>query len=317
MLEESSKRIPNIFVIIDAFDECFSEQTRHQVLQLLQSLTSVKILITSRPLPSIESAMGGVLKLIIAARNGDIRTYFKAQIQINGAMERLTSRVADVNLVDKIIEKADGMFLLASLYTSHLAAQTNAKQLLHALENLPTEATGMYEQTLDRIRQQDTIKRRLAFHTLSWILSALRPLQLIELRHALAIESLDGIATEQDLDDEETIVSSCAGLIVVHRDLRGKTVHLLHYTTEEFLRKTQIASDFLSDLTIAKICLKVISFCGVKSDQTIPFSHTLHQLGGFYFADTRMTNQCWSSLYRNYATSPLLRSSVILGSTTN
>jgi exopolysaccharide biosynthesis predicted pyruvyltransferase EpsI len=108
-LKALSDRIPNIFIVIDAFDECFSEQTRHHVLSLLQSLSFIKILITSRPLPSIASAMTGIPTLIISAHEQDIKIHFQFLKCNNPRLSRLLPEHPDIDVEGKIVNNADGM----------------------------------------------------------------------------------------------------------------------------------------------------------------------------------------------------------------
>lgn len=89
ILQEIFLEIPNVFIIVDASDEYFDERTRHRVLLHLQSLASVDILITFRPLPSIEKAMGGVPKLMFSASSEDTNTYFRAHTKTNPKLQKV------------------------------------------------------------------------------------------------------------------------------------------------------------------------------------------------------------------------------------
>lgn len=92
----------------------------------------------------------------------------------------------------------------------------------------------IYNDIMDRpIRQQPT--HVLAMRVLSWVVYALRPLTLIELQHALAIDELgpDAISiTEDSLTPQTNILNICAGMIKL--DERDGTVCLVHKTAQDY-----------------------------------------------------------------------------------
>lgn len=245
-----------IFVVIDALDECFDEETRHHLLQLLHTFTFAKVLITSRPLPSIERVMQGIPRLIIRATAKDIRTHFQARKQRNPTLNDLILRLSGIDIDAKVVERADGMFLLADLHISNLAGQTNLKALICALDTLPTEARATYAHALDRIDGLSEPLRQLAYITLSLVSFAERPLTVTELRHAIANVRLDEIADEDDLDEESLILSVCAGLLIV--DKQSDEVVFLHYTVQEYIEQVREGPNFVPQIRIAKSFMKII-----------------------------------------------------------
>ena len=72
-----------------------------------------------------------------------------------------------------------------------LAKQKNKRDLRKALSSLPKELNETYNQTMVRIRSQDTESVLLAESVLSWISAARRPLIVEELQHALAVQPGD------------------------------------------------------------------------------------------------------------------------------
>jgi len=90
-----------------------------------------------------------------------------------------------------------------------------------------------YGATLGRIKAQGVEKTKLAMATLMWVCHAERPLQVEELRHALAVE-----IGAMDFDSENApsisaLLNCCQGLITV--DKEASTVRLIHYTVQEYL----------------------------------------------------------------------------------
>jgi hypothetical protein len=85
------------------------------------------------------------------------------------------------------------------------------------LDTLPTDAAASHATALERINLQGDLRKRVAYATLSLLSFAFRPLSSLELRHSIANILLNKVASDDELDDEETIVSACAGLVAVNK----------------------------------------------------------------------------------------------------
>jgi hypothetical protein len=110
-------------------------------------------------------------------------------------------------------------FLLAKVHMDSLTSKTNRRQIRDALESLPAEV-DVYDETMKRITQQDEHDASLAERVLSWIVYSQRPLSLTELRHALAVSSEMTAMDLDAIDDEYSLTSVCAGLVVVDDNSR-------------------------------------------------------------------------------------------------
>lgn len=112
------------------------------------------------------------------------------------------------------MSKNNCRFLLARLHTDSIARQSTPKKIRQALDNLSTNFTDTYRKTLDQVDKQHEDGKMLAYQVFSWVTYAQRPLKIIELQHALAVSD-KGEVDPEDLEDEETIMSVCAGLVTV------------------------------------------------------------------------------------------------------
>jgi len=104
-------------------------------------------------------------------------------------------------------------------------AKHNLAAVRKALEILPKEMDGTYDEAMDRIERQNEDDKELAKQVFSWITHACRPLSVKELQHALAV--MPGM-TNVDPDaiiDEEILTAVCAGLVVI--DDESCIVHLV------------------------------------------------------------------------------------------
>jgi hypothetical protein len=99
-----------------------------------------------------------------------------------------------------------------------LLDQSNRNAILGALKKLPEGFEATYHNALERINQQSLNRKRMAYRLLSWISYAFRPLSLTELRYAVALREDISIMDEDYLDDEEFLISVCAGLVTVSKE---------------------------------------------------------------------------------------------------
>lgn len=163
-------------------------------------------------------------------------------------------------------------FLLPRLHINHLKQQINMKQLQKATRLLSADVSQSISNTMDRIQAQAATLRDIGTRVLFWILRAMRPLKIEELRHALTVELNDGEISDDEashdefLDDNFTeegliprdlIISTCAGLVSV--DDQTGTIRLIHLSIKQYLEKIENLWFPLVHLTIARTCVRYVS----------------------------------------------------------
>ncbi len=152
-------------------------------------------------------------------------------------------------------------FLLAQLHFDALIDKTTPKQIRTALQRMRREPEALesaYKSTVERIKYQQRGFRDLAQRVLSWITYSRRPLTVMELQHALAAVFGDTELDPDNIEDEDLIVSVCAGLITV--DDESKVIRFIHYTTQEFFENVE--KEWLSNaqLNMSMSCIAYLSF---------------------------------------------------------
>lgn len=111
---------------------------------------------------------------------------------------------------------------------------------------------------MKRIEGQVSDQKELAKQVLSWVTCAKRPLNTEELQHALAVEAGETELDEDNIPALEDMVSVCAGLVTV--DEESHIIRLVHYTTQEYLERTQKQWFPTAEDEILKVCLNYMSF---------------------------------------------------------
>ncbi|KAJ7019611.1 ankyrin repeat-containing domain protein [Mycena alexandri] len=240
VLSSSLKEFSQVFIIVDAMDE-YPEFQREILLQHLAVMGSnVNLMITSRPNIAPESASFPNLETLdIQAAPGDIQAYINAQIESSPHLSRHIRRKPELReeILTKVMDTADGMFLLAKLYVQFLSTKNTIGHVREALEEPPRDLYDSYAVVMQQIEAQNEDNRKTAHSTLIWVVNAKRPLTVSELTVALAIKPGAKSLNEDYLLDIETVLAVCAGLVIV--DKESSVVRLVHYTTQEYLDSIQ------------------------------------------------------------------------------
>ncbi|KAK6518749.1 hypothetical protein TWF506_005888 [Arthrobotrys conoides] len=229
---------------------------------------------TSRFIPEIMKEFENFPSLEIRASSEDIMSYLDGCFDGSQLKLRFSSIILrDQNLMKKEIKRmitdfVDGMFLLAQLYVKTFEGKMTVKDVRAALKEIQkcdqasTEAGKLrilqkaYDTTMERIKKREE-SYQLAKNVLQWIVCSRRPLQILELQHALGVE-----IDKHELDDEniphiEDVVSVCAGLIVV--DKESNVVRLVHYTAQEYFERSKDHWFSGVETYIAATCLSYLS----------------------------------------------------------
>lgn len=152
-------------------------------------------------------------------------------------------------------------FLLAKLHLDSLSDKTSVKAVRLALDQLPKGAEALkhaYEDALQRLQGQKTGFALLAKQIIAWLVCAARPLTVLELRYALAVED-DAVAIDKDnFPDADQMLNVCAGLVTIEED--SGIIRLVHYTTQEYFE--QALPGWVPDAhaNIVRTCLTYLSY---------------------------------------------------------
>ncbi|KAK8126836.1 uncharacterized protein PG998_002595 [Apiospora kogelbergensis] len=256
-----------VFVVVDALDECqMSDNCRARFLSTLldlQAQSKINILATSRSIPDIDEKFKDSPRLEVRASDIDIRRYVKGHISELRAIDTENGDFED-EIVSRITEAVDGMFLLAQLYLESLKEKDTRKAIRKALDGMtsktPSDAlySTAYEGAMHRIESQLPGQVRRAKQVLAWIICAKRPLHKLELQHALAVKLDEPALDPENCPQIGHLVSICAGLVTV--DEQSGIIRLVHYTTQDYFDSTKARWFPDAELEITAICTNYLSF---------------------------------------------------------
>ncbi|KAK2791961.1 hypothetical protein FQN51_001975 [Onygenales sp. PD_10] len=257
-------RYSRVFIVVDALDEW---QTPNDPLDpilktifRLQDQYNVNLLATSRFIPEITVQFEKCLSFEIHASDSDVEEYLREHMSQLPTFVRANAALQG-EIIGGITKAVDGIFLLAHLHLNSLIGKVSPKAIRTALKNLPSGSDAYdaaYQDIMKRVENQLPDQAKLAKRVLSWIVCARRPLKQTELLHALAVEPHEHEFDKSNLSDVSTIISPCAGLVTV--DEKSSIIRLIHYTTQEYLDRTQAYWFPMAHVDIATTCLAYLSF---------------------------------------------------------
>ena len=149
-------------------------------------------------------------------------------------------------------------FLLAKLVMDQLLGLPTIKKMRQSLETLPTNLSEAFNSSVERINTQPEALREMAYRLIGWIVHAERPLQPAEIIHAFAIEPEDDDVDEESLTMIQTLLRTCAGLVVLDR--HRNTLGMVHISAYEFFhvhetQNTRIHED-IARTSLTYLCLR-------------------------------------------------------------
>lgn len=106
------------------------------------------------------------------------------------------------------------------LQIESLKNSTTINQLRKAANSFPSNIHDIYSASWARIKAQSYERASLAEGAIIWLTYAFRPLRITELQHALAVQRDGEGFDDDDIADEETIVSASCGLIGIDGESR-------------------------------------------------------------------------------------------------
>ncbi|KAF7364324.1 ANK-REP-REGION domain-containing protein [Mycena sanguinolenta] len=254
--------LSRVLIVVDGLDE-YPEDPRIVLLYRLSGLgPQVGVMLTSRPHIDIKHVIPNFETIEIQAAENDIREYLEGQIRKSQRLSRHLRSAPDIRqaLEASIVKGSDGMFLLAKLHIDSLLTKHTVKAIREALKNMPGDLDGTYAEVVARINDQTTDDKTLAWLILSWMTHAKRPLRPTELKEALAVESGAAELDPENFLDMDSILSVCAGLVVIHEE--DDIIGLVHYTVQTYLEQLAAVEFPHASTEITMTCITYLSFEG-------------------------------------------------------
>ena len=275
-----------LYVVIDALDECADGPALLEHVRLLLDLAkrnergpNVHIFITGRHnvAREVQRNLMPDARLEISSDDEDVRKYLSQELRSQSQLVEWTTGDSDfeIQIIDSIIARVAGMFLLARLYMDILVHLPTKRAVRKALKTLPTSINDTYTEAWNRVQAQRSPQAELGRKILLWVVHAVRPLRMQELRHALGVEEGDEELDGEGLIDPAALTSFCAGLVIINE--QSGLVSLVHPTTQEFFNEKK--ADFFPDAQeeMACVCVTYLRMKPFSEEGPSHTSHAFHQ----------------------------------------
>ncbi|KAK8248580.1 hypothetical protein IWZ00DRAFT_489580 [Phyllosticta capitalensis] len=177
------------YVIVDALDEIDSRKRGELLSRICQM--NIRLLVTSRYLEGFKSMTESFQTVKVEAQKEDIDNYVDLAIAESSRLSAFILR--DPSLEEKIKmkinQRADGIFLMVRLHMEAIAVSLTSTEVRSILETLPSDPNST-------------------------------PLNVQELRHALATQPGKPVFDHGRMLLEEDILSFCCGLVEIDSNLQ-------------------------------------------------------------------------------------------------
>ncbi|KAI9671036.1 MAG: hypothetical protein M1831_005121 [Alyxoria varia] len=256
-----------VYVVLDALDEAPNRNEERIILlkQLKRSASNASVIIFSRPLSELESVLKDTRRINVESQDEDIECYMSERlsscesIQVHFRKDQTLKQ----RIMDAVVPKARGMFLMVRLYLDSIITKGNRRQIKATLNSLPDGLSAAYNDAMDRIKAQDQDRSSIAFKIIHWIFFAFRPLTASEINHALAVEEDDSDLDPDGIPEDNHLISSCVGMVVVNE--QSGTIGFVHFTVQEYLESHGFKNLSKPIENIAQTCLTYLLFDSVSS----------------------------------------------------
>ena len=251
VLSLALQRSHNLTLVFDGVDECVEPVMFLQKLYAISEKSSCRIVLFSRPnLQLTQPFQRGRhhIHLSSTANLRDIQQFLRPKINDLFRSNLLPPAFSAEEVVLKISRRANSLFLWARLMVSYLQCpalspreRKDAINTLNLLEGLD----AMYSKIIEVISKRLQPERRTAFRVFQWLVVTYRPLQLTELRAALAVRLQKPTSIEMDyiVDFAHSLVTICGALVELHED---GSVQFIHLSVKQYLTSKETLADIFS-----------------------------------------------------------------------
>ncbi|EXJ85266.1 hypothetical protein A1O3_05941 [Capronia epimyces CBS 606.96] len=264
--------LPPTTILLDGIDECTEPNALlRDLCNLRGGGPDLRLLLFSRPNVAYLHRRLGEPQTIQMSRevtDTDIAVYLHRGLQELQDDQLIPQGTNTEDLVEHLLQRAEGMFLWAKLMVTYLhsPALTLRSRQDAIFRTTPKGLHEMYCRIFSIITKSDEASQDLAMKSFMWIAHASSPLRAVELQGAFR----DPCALSSELDlvpeIESAIQLTTAGLLEMRSD---QTFHFIHQTAREFVLEAKatgssglnyVQSGEQAHASIAMHCLRYLMF---------------------------------------------------------
>ncbi|KAK0445033.1 uncharacterized protein EV420DRAFT_981971 [Desarmillaria tabescens] len=262
-LTSQMRESPYVYIVLDALDEFEGDYEGWRgLIAILKSLgDNIRLLVTSRVYTDIRKLFEEDDHAKVLVDDGDIQNFVRRKFNVQGHLHELLRNHDDLRnkaLAD-IVEKAGSMYVLADLQLGILAHCRNCADLAAQLEKLPRTMTNAYKSFLERLEtvEPNVEHKDFLYRIFGWLALSERPLTVLELEHALAVEPGSKKLNTDNITSCDFITSACIGLVIVDNQ---ECLRFGHRSAQEYFRLNQTSLFPHIQEDIVRTCITYLSF---------------------------------------------------------
>ena len=265
------------FLMFDALDECEDWEELLETLEDVTQGSNCSVVCTGRPHLSVASMVGdNTSQIHLEARGNlaDMKLYLEPKIHILRKRRKLPDSLTVTEIVDKIANRANSMFLWVVLMISYLSSplltpndRLQAINNISLLEGLDSMFSSILEDLNRRLHKSEWSKIKNMFQ---WLVVAQTPWTLPMLHTALAVQDTRPITSDDYISDfSESLIQTCGSFVEIYSD---GTVRFIHFSVQEFLanpnpefQNSELSRSFhvqkeLAHCSMATLCLSYMIY---------------------------------------------------------
>ncbi|KAJ7616537.1 hypothetical protein FB45DRAFT_1008014 [Roridomyces roridus] len=296
ILQKLLHRLGRTYIILDALDECASDEL-DQLVDLILMLrawteTPLHLLITSQPRRAFTDAFQGIncIPIEINDTQRDITVFLSSEFMTNSKLDLWRQHAKQI--VDQITHKSRGMFRLAACLLVEFSHCTWEDELEKTLTSLPDDLFAVYDRFLQKVRPKDW---RYVEAIFCWLMFSGEPLTLEQLADAIAFDFSDHnqyiYKPNRRGANREAILAWLEGLVILNMHSHQRRVSLAHASVRDYLMSRHFANRFRCDLHetishtfISTTCISYLLYFEKHQLATLAiFNYPLAEYAAFYW----------------------------------
>ncbi|KAJ7604364.1 ankyrin repeat-containing domain protein [Mycena polygramma] len=256
MLDTVLSQLPGTYIVLDALDECSEHDKLVEFVSTLRGWTNpVHLLVASQPrtifLESLAFKEASVVVLEPDTTHADILQFVNSELELNSRLKHI-KKAKDA--APKIVDKSNGMFRMAACLLQELTRNKVDTDLDAILAELPSDLFGIYTRFLKPVGDRDFVH---VGTLLRWLAFSARPVILLELKDALAINHHQWVFEPEKTGRAEAVCDLLEGLVTVgpvtsiyhdSGEISGQVVTFAHSSVNDYIMSQKFLGEYKHDL---------------------------------------------------------------------
>ncbi|OTA80302.1 hypothetical protein M434DRAFT_228741 [Hypoxylon sp. CO27-5] len=267
---------PISYIVLDGLDECARDEASKSVKWFLSLLNggldntsaTLRVLFCGQRDGTLDNLLAGQASISLESSGhiDDVRRYCQDICKKIQQKFDISSEMGE-DIVSRVTNEAQGMFLYARLVLGNLLSQTKLSSLRKEMEpgTFPQGIEKAYERVTARIFEMSSLaERNDAAKILGWVIGARRLLRWREIQSIFCIDPTNGVVDYEEGRLRVTCKELCGSLVDVHH-VAGKgagpedIIKIVHESAREYLLRKKLLSASEQEAKLAIFCSRYLT----------------------------------------------------------